>query len=121
MKKWSVRPRSIISIFGGGLVGVFLPSKMHWATRTLCIWDTGTICFLGLTWWAMIRATPVTIRRIAKQQDEGQIVILGLLTASACISLMAIGFLLHDKERGTSAQMLKNVGDLRFVRDLSKV
>jgi uncharacterized membrane protein len=45
----------------------------------------------------MARANPVTMRRIALQQDEGRVVILGLLTASACISLLAIGFMLHDK------------------------
>lgn len=55
------------------------------------------LCFLSLTWWAMIRATPATMRRIAQQQDEGRIVILSLITAAACISILAIGFLLHDK------------------------
>jgi hypothetical protein len=27
------------------------------------------ICFLGLTWWTMIQATPMTMRRIAQQQN----------------------------------------------------
>jgi uncharacterized membrane protein len=97
LKKWSIRPRSLLSILTAGLVGAILPSWLHLPTRILCIWNAGLICFLGLTWWAMVRANPVTMRRIAQQQDEGRIVILGLLTASACISLLAIGFMLNDK------------------------
>lgn len=48
-KKWSVRPRSLLSILSAALVGVILPADLHWASRTLCIWDTGMICFLALT------------------------------------------------------------------------
>jgi uncharacterized membrane protein len=69
LRKWSVHRRSLLSILSAGLVGSFLPSWLHWATRILCIWNTGMICFLGLTWWTMIQATPMTMRRIAQQQN----------------------------------------------------
>lgn len=55
------------------------------------------ICFLGLTWGLMVNATSDSMRRHAQQQDVGRIVILGLVTAAACSSLFAIGFILHDK------------------------
>ncbi len=55
------------------------------------------ICFLGLTWALMTNATPDSMRRHAQQQDPGRLAILGLVTAAACSSLFAIGFILHDK------------------------
>ncbi|HEY9641987.1 MAG TPA: DUF1345 domain-containing protein [Coleofasciculaceae cyanobacterium] len=97
-QKLSVRLRLLVSILVAGIVGVTLPSWFHWATRVLCIWDTGMICFLSWTWWLMLRATPQSMRSHARQQDEGRWVILSLLTAAACISIFAIGFLLSDKE-----------------------
>lgn len=103
-KRWSVRPRSLFSIASAALVGVVLPAEMHWPSRILCIWDTGMICFLALSWSAMMQATPATMRRVAQQQDEGRTMILSLITAAACISILAIVFLLRDK--GTSGELL---------------
>jgi uncharacterized membrane protein len=54
-------------------------------------------CFLALTWLAMVRATPAIMRKRAQQQNAGRIVILGLITAVACISIFAIAFMLHNK------------------------
>ncbi len=96
-KKVSVRPRLLGSIFLAGLVAVILPGWFHWATRLLCVWDTGMICFLSWTWLLMLQATPETMRRHARQSDEGRLVILSLITAAACVSLFAISALLHDK------------------------
>ena len=55
------------------------------------------ITFLGLSWSLMARATPDSMRRHAQQEDAGRLMILGLITAAACASLSAIGFILHDK------------------------
>jgi uncharacterized membrane protein len=55
------------------------------------------ICFLSWTWLLMLQATPETMRRYSRQSDEGRLVILSLITAAACVSLFAIGALLHDK------------------------
>ncbi len=55
------------------------------------------ICFLGLTWRLMVKATPNSMRRHATQEDPGRLVISILVTAAACASLFAIGFILHDK------------------------
>jgi uncharacterized membrane protein len=92
-----VYARLAVSIALASFMAVLLPSSFQWATRTLCIWDTGMICFLGLIWWAMLQATPVTIRRHVQQDDPGRLVILSLITVAACSSLFAIGFILHDK------------------------
>lgn len=62
------------------------------------------VCFLCLTWSSMLKATPKSIRRYARREDVGGLVILSLITMAACASLFAIGFILHDK--GTSEKLL---------------
>jgi uncharacterized membrane protein len=104
LQRWGIHLRSLVSFMLAGLVAVLLPSWMSWATRGLCIWNTGMICFLGLTWWVMLSATPGTMRRHAQQEDASRLVILSLATATACSSLSAIGFILHDK--GLSGKLL---------------
>jgi uncharacterized membrane protein len=62
------------------------------------------ICFLCFSWLAMLTATPETMRRHARQEDIGRLIILSLITIAACASLLAIGFILHDK--GASHKLL---------------
>lgn len=100
-RRWSIRKISLLSVLLAGLVSLLLPSWFHLPTRMLCVWDTGMICFLGLTWSAMMKATPETMRRYARQEDIGRLVILSLITMAACASLFAIGFILHDKGAST--------------------
>ncbi len=52
----------------------------------------------------MLTATPETMRRHARQEDIGRLIILSLITIAACASLLAIGFILHDK--GASHKLL---------------
>jgi len=102
--RWSIRKISLLSVLLAGLVSLMLPPWFHLATRLLCVWDAGMICFLCLTWAAMLKATPETMRRYARQEDIGRLVILSLITIAACASLLAIGFILHNK--GASHKML---------------
>jgi uncharacterized membrane protein len=95
---------ALFSIVYAVLVSSVLPSWMHWTTQILCVWNAGMFCFLGLTWRTMLRATPATMRQRAQQQDLGRVVILGLITAAAFISVSAIAFMLHDK--GNTGEVL---------------
>jgi uncharacterized membrane protein len=105
-KKLSVRPRLLLSILLAGIVAAFLPPSIHLATRLLFGWDVFTICFLGLTWRLMLRATPEIMRRFARQEDEGRAVILSLITTAACLSVVAIGMILQDKGKENSLLLL---------------
>lgn len=44
----------------------------------------------------MLQDTPEKMRHNAQQLDAGRLIILSLITAAACASLLAIVFLLHD-------------------------
>lgn len=95
MIRLTAQTRLLVSIGVGFGLSFFLPPWMHLSARILCLWDVGMICFLTLTWIAMLRSNPKTMRRYAQQQDEGRVVILSLITAAACVSLLAIGFMLN--------------------------
>jgi uncharacterized membrane protein len=56
-----------------------------------------------LTLWKILKATPEKTRRYAQYEYEGRLSILILVIASACASVLAIGFLLnHTKGTGTN-------------------
>jgi uncharacterized membrane protein len=50
------------------------------------------------------------MRRKAKLQDEGRLVISSLITAAACASLLAIGLILHDNKGIPTAILGVHVG-----------
>jgi uncharacterized membrane protein len=94
--KWSIHPRLLFSIFVATLASFAIPPWIHLPSRVLCVWDTGIVCFLTLTWIQILKVTPDMMSHRAKLQDEGRFVILSLVTAAACASLFAIGFILQD-------------------------
>lgn len=93
---WRVRSRLILSILVAVIVAVLLPHWFSLSTRILYIWNAGMISFLLASWTLMIQAKPKTMRRNAQGQDEGRLVILILITAAACASILAIAFILRE-------------------------
>jgi uncharacterized membrane protein len=84
---------------------LLLPSWLHLPSRILFIWDFGMFCFLSLSWIVMLNTTPEMMSRKAKLQDDGLFIILCLIKAAACVSLLAIGFILHDTKGLTPARL----------------
>jgi uncharacterized membrane protein len=103
--KLSVRPRLLFSALAAATTSFLIPSWVHLATRILCIWDAGMFCFLALSWIGMLKATPESMSRNAKFQDDGRVVILSLILTAACASILAIGFILQDS-KGLSPALL---------------
>lgn len=95
-QRWKLHYRLLCSGALAGMSAIALPAKLDWATRTLCIWDAGMLCFLALNWMVMLQATPESMRRVARSQDTGRSLLLGLITVSACASLLAIFFMLRN-------------------------
>lgn len=88
------------------LVSVLLPSSLHLPSRILCAWNSGADCFLGLTWWIIVRATPEKMRRFARLEYQGRVAIFTSIVAAACASVLAIGFLLGDNKKNISTILL---------------
>jgi len=81
-------------LFTGAAVAVLcvvvLPADWRLATRLLGGWDLGIAIFLLLTWRLFATAGVDDIRRHARSEDEGRIVIPLLTAAAALASLGAI-------------------------------
>jgi uncharacterized membrane protein len=82
------QPRLITAILVGGLLCFVLP--VRGATRFLVAWDCSTALYLALALAMMARSNIEGIRVRAALQDEGQLVILGLTTITALVSLAGI-------------------------------
>ncbi len=81
-------PRLFVSILVGLLVGYFLTPPVHLATRLLIAWNVGTWLYFILSAILIVRATTDSMRRRARDSDEGRFFILVL---TSCAALAAIG------------------------------
>jgi uncharacterized membrane protein len=86
------RPR-LVSVFTLALLtGIFLPRD--WVqgtlTRWLVAWNVGACLYVCIAAMMMSRSTPQHMRRRAQLQDDGQVVILALVTIAGIASLAAI-------------------------------
>lgn len=84
------RPRLFVCALVGIVAGVVLPTDMRVVTRALIAWDVAVLFYIALSARLMASSTQETIRRHARFQDEGRMVILFLTAAVACASMGAI-------------------------------
>ncbi len=82
------QPRLVSSVIVGGLMWLIVPGRT--ATRLLVAWDCATGLYLVLAVVMMARSNIDQIRVRAAAQDEGQMVILGLTTITALVSLIGV-------------------------------
>jgi uncharacterized membrane protein len=90
IKPIKARPRLVIAVLLGGLLLLALQNGWRQATRVLFAWDCSTGLYLVLALSMMARSDVDRIRDRAAMQDEGQVVILGLTTITALVSLAGI-------------------------------
>lgn len=95
---FTIQLRLLLALAVAGAVIVLLPEWIHLPARLLSAWDAAMIALLAMTWWVMVRATPDSMRRKAQQQDASRLVILSLITTAACVSVLAIAFMLRDNQ-----------------------
>lgn len=101
----AARPRLLISIAIAGLVFFLLPDWLRLSAQIIITWNSGVICFLILAGLLIHQSTPGRMRRRAQVEDEGRWAILASIIIGACISLLAIGFMLKD-QKGLPASIL---------------
>ncbi len=73
----------------------------------------------------MMKATPHKMRHYAQQKDAGRLLILSVITAAACASLLAIGFILREKNTSSNfiilhvvLSMVTIIGSWLFVHTI---
>jgi len=94
----SVRARPRLFLSAGLALAIYLvlPAVLAPATRFIIGWDVGTAAFLAATLTMMLRASIERMRGRAALQDSGRWTILALTVAAVGISLLALGYELHE-------------------------
>jgi len=76
--------------FAVWLACVFGGAGLRWSTCAVLGWDATCLTFIGLGLSMMPGRSPDDIRKVAATQDEGQHMILGLVSIAAAASLLAV-------------------------------
>jgi uncharacterized membrane protein len=86
------RPRLVIAIAAGIVLGLATPSQWNPVTRALIGWNVTVWFYLCLMAWLMMRANHARVRMIAEQEDKSSVVILAIMSVAAMVSIAAIVF-----------------------------
>ena len=86
------RPRLVIAIAAGIVIGLATPSHWNPVTRSLIGWNVTVWFYLCLMAWLMMRANHARVRMIAEQEDKSSVVILAIMSVAAMVSIAAIVF-----------------------------
>jgi uncharacterized membrane protein len=84
------RPRLVLCAAVGIALGLALPHYLRPATRALIAWNAAVLGYLASTSVMIARSDQETVRRRARFQDEGRLLILILAIGTACASMGAI-------------------------------
>jgi uncharacterized membrane protein len=90
------RPRLFLSAALALAIYLVLPAALGPTTRGIIGWDAGVAAFLIAALTMMLRDSIERMRRRAALQDAGRWTILTLTLAAVCISVLAIGYELHE-------------------------
>ena len=86
------RPRLSFCIVLGVMSLALFPSEwaLHWITRLTLAWNVGALLYLVLALHMMFGSSHERMRTRALQQDEGRLILLGMVVMSALTCLAAI-------------------------------
>ena len=90
------RPRLFLSAALALAIYLALPSVLAPATRFIIGWDAGAAAFLVAALIMMLRASIERMRVRAALQDSGRWTILTVTVAAVAISVLALGYELHE-------------------------
>ncbi len=109
------RPRLFIALGVGAIVAFSLPQQLRLAFRGLIAWDLGVISFLLLVIVMMSGASHERMRRRAEANNESRISLLLGGVAAACISLLAIVYMLQDTKDLKAPALSAHIGAAVFT------
>ena len=113
----STRKRLGASLVVGLVVLAVAAWFSAWEISVLLAWCALAGTFMGLAWWAVLRADGERTRSIASREDETR-VLADLITLTACVSsLIGVGFILLKAERaeGLAVALMTGLGVVSIV------
>jgi uncharacterized membrane protein len=90
LRAFVIRPRLLIGIVAGLVIGLATPEDWRLSTRLLFAWNGGVLLFIGLTIAMMIRDDLDRMHKRVSVEDEGRFVILALCALVTVASIAAI-------------------------------
>ncbi len=103
------QPRFFTAVLAGLLLEFLFPAAWPRSTRLLASWDGATALYLGWALVMMLRSNIDGIRHRAADEDEGQIVILGLTVVTALISLGGVGVEMAAAKAATAGAAWRHI------------
>ena len=100
----ATRPRLLLALGLGLVVGTVVPAGPGWLTRTLLGWDAAVWTYLPLVLVMMLRADPHRIRAVARREDERASAVLAAVCVGVVASMVAIAFELATAKSAGHAQ-----------------
>jgi uncharacterized membrane protein len=92
LRMWRLHLKLIVAALFGVAIALMLPATWRLPSRLLSGWDAGIVFYLLIVHAGIYRGGVDSLRRRAKEQDEGAFLILLLTICAAIASIVAIVF-----------------------------
>ena len=98
-----IRPRLFVGMLAGLVVLLVLPHALSLSMRLTIAWTIGGLGYLIATFRFMQDERMETIRKQARRQDDGRVVVLALILAAIGASFGAIAGLINEAKTASEA------------------
>lgn len=101
----AIRPKVYLALLAGALTALFLPAAISGSFRTAIAADVGAVVYLVFSVYLMQGCDSTEMRRRAKVQDDGAVIILVLVVVAVALSFWTIfGVLSEAKQAAGTAK-----------------
>lgn len=105
----NARQRLFIAL-GTALLAFLFLGQLQLTTRMVAAWDSFTLCFLAMSYVAMMGASLEQIRRNANAQDSGRRFVFVFALIAACVSLLAVVVVLRTSKDFKGVELALHLG-----------
>jgi uncharacterized membrane protein len=108
-RRWEIRarPRLYLGIAAGVAGALLIPAPMPATQRAVIGWDIGIAVFLALALEMAVRATPLSMHRRARLEDQARWAFLTLMAGAAWFSMFALLGILHEVRSASGIRLVE--------------
>ena len=101
--------RLFISAAAAVLVGLITCGRLRLPVQMVVIWDTFLLGVLTLSWARIVTAHPKESLKTARLQDSSRTAIFLFVILAACISIVAVGYLLGSAQGRHGERLMESI------------